>query len=421
MKLRMRHDYKENLKMALDTLRQHKLRSFLTMLGVIIGTMTIIAIASILVGLNRQITQEIQSFGTNTVFFSRIGSGIRFGGLTKEERMRKYLTYEDAVAIKENCPSVKNVAPSIFPFSSDRDDEIFSARYKDAEVNGIDFRGTVPEFVSVYSNAVLKEGRFFTEPENEHRSEVVVIGEDIAKTFFPHEDPIGKEIIVQNHAFRVIGVFERAKGFSGGNEDRRVAIPRLTFHKVYPEAKEYGIRVEVYPGKLAPAIDEARDVLRRRRRVPFNKPDDFAYITSDQIIEQFHQITGAIALALVVISSIGLLVGGIGVMNIMLVSVTERTREIGVRKAIGARRRDVIQQFLIEAMTMTGAGGIVGIILGWLVAVLIRNLVPSLPTAVPLWAVVAGFSVAVSVGLFFGMWPAVKAARLDPVVALRYE
>ena len=421
MKFQMRKDYKENIKLALDTLRQHKLRSFLTMLGVIAGVMTIIAVASIIVGLNRNITQEIQAFGTNTVFFSRIGSGIRFHGLTKEERLRKHLTYEHAVAIKESCPSVKNVAPSIFPFENDRDDQIFSARYKNTEVNGIDFRGTVPEFISVYSNAVMKEGRFFTEAENEHRFEVVVIGEDIAATFFPHEDPLGKEIIVQNHAFRVIGVFERAKGFSGGNEDRRVAIPRLTFHKIYPEAKEYGIRVEAYPGKVPQAIDEARDVLRRRRKVPFRKPDDFSYITSDQLIEQFHQITGAVALALVVISSIGLLVGGIGVMNIMLVSVTERTREIGVRKAIGARRRDVVQQFLVEAMTLTGAGGIVGIVLGWVISVLIRTLAPSLPTSVPLWAFVTGFLVSVSVGLFFGMWPAVKAARLDPVVALRYE
>ena len=176
-----------------------------------------------------------------------------------------------------------------------------------------------------------------------------------------------------------------------------------------------------YPGKVPQAIDEARDVLRRRRKVPFRKPDDFSYITSDQLIEQFHQITGAVALALVVISSIGLLVGGIGVMNIMLVSVTERTREIGVRKAIGARRRDVVQQFLVEAMTLTGAGGIVGIVLGWVISVLIRTLAPSLPTSVPLWAFVTGFLVSVSVGLFFGMWPAVKAARLDPVVALRYE
>jgi ABC-type antimicrobial peptide transport system permease subunit len=383
--------------------------------------MTVIAIASIIVGLNRNITQEIESFGTNTIFFSRIGSGIRFSGLTKEERLRKYLTYEDAMAIKESCPSVKDVAPSLFPFVFDRDDQISFARYKSAEVTGIDFRGTVSQFISVYSNAVLKEGRFFTEAEDQHRAAVAVIGEDIATTFFPHEDPLGKEIIVNDHTFRVIGVFERAKGFGPGNEDRRVAIPRLTFHKVYPEAKEYGIRVEARPGRVPQAIDEARDVLRRRRKVAFNKPDDFAYITSEQIIEQFHQIVGAIALSMVVLSSIGLLVGGIGVMNIMLVSVTERTREIGVRKAIGARRRDVIQQFLIEAMTMTGVGGVIGIIFGWLISILIRALVPSLPTSVPLWAFVAGFLVSVSVGLFFGMWPAVKAARLDPVVALRYE
>ncbi|HXZ28288.1 MAG TPA: FtsX-like permease family protein, partial [Terriglobales bacterium] len=270
---------------------------------------------------------------------------------------------------------------------------------------------------------VVKEGRPFTETENQHRMELAVIGEDLGKGLFANEDPIGKMVQVDGHPFTVVGVFEKPKGGLGGPDsaDQRVVIPYWTFRKVYPEAKNHGIRIEAYPGRLSEAVDETRVALRRSRHVPYDKPDNFDYSTADSIIETFHQIVGMVALAVMVVSSVGLMIGGVGVMNIMLVSVTERTREIGVRKAIGARRRDIIWQFLTEAMVLAATGGIAGVLVGFGISTLIHLLVPGLPTYVPLWSVVLSVSVSASVGLFFGIYPAFKAARLDPVEALRYE
>jgi len=411
------------MRMALGTIRQHKMRSFLTVLGVIIGTTTVIAVGSIIAGLNQSVVESIQSFGTETAFVSRLPSGPRFGRLTREERLRKHLTLEDAQALLESCPDIRNVAPSIFPVFP-TGPTFNTARYRGEEVVGLDYRGTTPAFFSVYGNAAIKEGRFFSEAENQHKLDVIVIGEDVARALFGRLSPVGKILQVDGHSFQALGVLERPRGgFAGspGGEDRRAVIPYWTFRKIFPLAKEHGIRFEARPGRLERAVDQARGVLRQRRRVPFDKPDDFSIATADQLVEQFHQITGAVALVMVVLSSIGLIVGGIGVMNIMLVSVTERTREIGVRKAVGARRRDIVWQFLLEAMTLTASGGLVGIAVGVVLSAIIRRLVPSLPSTVPLWSVAAGLVVSTGVGLFFGLWPAVKASRLDPVVALRYE
>ena len=413
----MRQDLHENFGMALDTLRTHKLRSFLTVLGVIIGTMVIIGVGSVITGFDQDIIEQISGFGVDTAFIYRFDQGIRFGHLTKQERMRKPLTLEDGEAILESCPAVRRLAVSLFEWEHPH-----SVRYKDQEVVGVDFRGTFPEFVDVYANATLKTGRFFTQAENLHRLPVVVLGADVAKTFFPNVDPIGKQILIDGQPYEVLGVFEKPKGgFGDRDEDRRVVLPYHTFTRSYPAAEEHGIRIQAYPGQLNVAVDEAREVMRRRRRVAYGEPDNFSIQTSQNFVDQFHQITGAVALVMVVLSSIGLLVGGVGVMNIMLVSVTERTREIGVRKAIGARRRDIAWQFLLEAMTLTGSGGLIGILVGAGFSLLINVAVPTIPVTVPLWSVLVGFVVSVSVGLIFGMWPALKAARLDPVEALRYE
>jgi ABC-type antimicrobial peptide transport system permease subunit len=414
----IRQDYKENLRLAMDTLRAHKLRSLLTMLGVMIGVGVIIIVGALMVGFDRNLAEEISSYGADTAFVSKFGGGIRFGRLTKEERMRKPLTLEDSEAILTSCSAVQNVAVSLFP-----EDGTHRVRHKDREVVGIDFRGTFPSFVEVYGNAAIKHGRFFTQSENEHRQKVVVLGENAAEALFGQaERALDKEVLVDGSAFRVLGVFEKPKAGFGGDsdEDRRVVLPYWTFRKIYPAAEDHGFRVQAQPGQLDLMVDQVREVLRRQRNVKYNDPDNFSITTSQQVVEQFHEIVGMVALATIVLSSIGLLVGGVGVMNIMLVSVTERTREIGVRKAIGARRRDITWQFLFEAMTLTGVGGILGILLFGSIAMLIPR-VTEMQAAVPLWAVVLGESVSVAIGLIFGVWPAMKAARLDPVEALRYE
>jgi len=416
--VKIRQDFKENLALALDTLREHKLRSFLTMLGVMIGVGVIIIVGALMVGFDRDLAQEISAYGADTAFVSKFGGGIHFGRLSKEERMRKPLLLEESEAIVASCPAVKNVAVSLFP-----DDDTHRVRYKDREVVGIDFRGTFPSFVEVYGNAAIKYGRFFTQSENEHRQKVVVIGENAAEALFGDaERALDKELLVDGSPFLVLGVFEKPKAGFGGDsdEDRRVVLPYWTFRKIYPTADEHGFRVQADAGQLDLMVDQVRDALRRARRVKYNDPDNFSITTSQQVVDQFHQIVGMVALATIVLSSIGLLVGGVGVMNIMLVSVTERTREIGVRKAIGARRRDITWQFLFEAMTLTGIAGVLGVFLFGGIAMLIPR-ITEMQTAVPMWAVALGLTVAISVGLIFGVWPAIKAARLDPIDALRYE
>ena len=415
---RWRRDVGENVRMALNTLRAHKARSALTVLGVFIGVVTVVSVVAIMMGLDRNVQQVIQGFGTNTAFFAiNAFQGPRFSRPTKEERMRKPLSYEDYLAVRDACTACVSTTVSLFGT-----EDLSRARYKGEEVVGLDFRGATADFFSVYANAVVVQGRPFTASEDAHRVEVIVAGEDLASGLFGLEDPLGKEILVNNHSFRVVGVFEKPKGsFGPGGQDTRAVVPYWTFRKVFPLADNHGVRIEAYPGKLPVAIDQARVALRRTRRVAYDKPDNFGYATAESIIEQFHQIVGMVALVTTVIASVGLLIGGVGVMNIMLVSVTERTREIGVRKAIGARRRDIIWQFLSEAMTLTGLAGIAGVIASYGISALIRSTVASLPTFIPLWAVFLGVTVAMTVGLFFGMYPAVKAARLDPVDALRYE
>ena len=408
------HNIRENLLLALDTIRGHKFRSFLTILGVLIGTFCVIVVASVFAGLDQEFTDAARDFGTRTLFIFKWEPGIHFGRLSKEERMRKPLTLEDGLALQDQCPSVERAAVEIFVWGPNP-----VVKYKAKEIVDAQFLGaTASDFRVV--NDTLADGRFFTDVDDLHRRNVAVIGDAVVKRFFEHEDAIGKSIMVGGDTYEVIGTMAPRKAFPGDTSgDTTVKIPYFTFKKMYPNQKEHFLLATAYPGKLDQAKEEIGNVLRRRRHVKPGEKDNFGVSSIEAIIEQFRQIMFMIVLVMVVISSIGLLVGGIGVMNIMLVSVTERTREIGVRKAVGARRSDISWQFLLEAMTLTGGGGLLGILLGYLFSFALHAV--DWPSSVPLWSVVSGFVVAVGIGLFFGMWPAMKAARLDPIVALRYE
>jgi putative ABC transport system permease protein len=407
---------RENLKMALDTLLTHKFRSFLTILGIVVGVMVVIVIGSLISGVKASLISQIESLGANNILAMHINMAQIGGRPTREERMRKPLTVEDAKSIKEQCPSVQDVGWIGIPWSTR-----ISIKYKDNTVRGGDFVGVSTNLPDVY-NLKIENGRFFTETEEDHKIPVAILGPDTAKSLFGDADPIGKQIIVKDHPFTVLGVTEKSKlGSMVSQADNYVYIPYGTFHKMLPAEKTHELIIQARSGKRSQAMDEAESLLRRRRGVKRSEPNNFSLTTADSLVKQVDQFTGTIGIIAMAISSVGLLVGGIGVMNIMLVSVTERTREIGVRKAIGATKRDIVLQFLFEAMTLTGIGGIFGIILAIAISLIIIALLPALPAMIPLWAVITGLTASVAIGLVFGVWPARKAAQLDPIEALRYE
>jgi putative ABC transport system permease protein len=407
----------ENLKQALDTLRAHKMRSALTVFGVVLGVSVIMLVAALITGFDQKVQENIKQFGADTAFISKWDQGMHGGNPPLEERQRKPLTIEDAIAIQDGSPAVKNVTAFIQTGWM----QTHSVRTKAGEVSAIDYRGVQPNFGQVYANAATLAGRFISEGDDLHREKVVMLGENVAPVLFPEGNAVGKDVMIDGADFLVIGVVEKPKGGIGmGDEDRRVLIPFNTFKKIYSGADELNIRMQAYPGLLDQAVDQAREVLDRRRHVPYGGKENFSIATAEQQVAEFHKIVSMVAVATVVLSSIGLLIGGVGVMNIMLVSVTERTREIGVRKAIGARSGDITLQFLLEAMTLTGTGGVIALVLVNGLALLVK-LTLQWPASVPLWAAATGIIVSVSIGLIFGVWPAMKAARLDPVEALRYE
>jgi putative ABC transport system permease protein len=401
--------------LAFQTIRTHKLRAFLTVLGVIIGTGTIIGVSAILTGFDASITSVLRSFGPNSIIVFKFPVGPRTGQLSPAERTRKNLTYQNAANIRERSKSVDDVSTMLFPNS-----DTINVHYKGNDMYDVNLFG-VEEAYARGGQVELHLGRFFTDQESRRRLPVVVIGQDLEKGLYANLDPIGKPITVDGHEFMVIGTMVRPAASFFGDTDTRVLLPYGTMQKMYPNARENAIVVTAKEGKLSQAQDEIRVSLRIDRRVPYNKPDDFALSTAEQMVSDFRQITAITFLVMAVLSSIGLLVGGIGVMNIMLVSVTERTYEIGLRKAIGARRADILIQFLLEASALTGMGGLAGIAFGWLISLVSRLVFTSIPASVPLWSAVLGIVMSVGVGLFFGIWPANKAARLDPVEALRYE
>jgi putative ABC transport system permease protein len=410
-----KQEIKELFSQAMVTLWSHKFRSFLTVLGVVIGTATTIAVASLASGLERGFKEQIEQFGTNVAFVSRWGGGPRVSDLTEEERQRKPITIEDAQALSQ-LPAVVAASPILRPSGLPP-----AVKYRNNEVRTPQVRGTWASY-AMTREVTISRGRFFTDAEDEHRIAVCVIGYDIAERLLAGYDPLGKEIAIGNKNFTVIGVLEKAKTTLGGPPvDSFIFVPYSVMKGMYPAQDDHWVALAASSGQLDKLIDQATELLRRRRKVPADKPDNFSISTPSGIIESFNRILLVVSLVVIPLVSVALLVGGIGVMNIMLVSVTERTKEIGVRRAIGARRADIIWQFLLEAMTLTGIGGLIGIAAGFLISFLLNVLLPSLPSTVPLVWVAIGFSFSVLIGLVFGIYPAFKAARLDPIEALRYE
>src|SRR5215831_18567021 len=414
---------RETLAMALDNVRANKFRSFLTVLGIVIGVMAAIVVASILTGMRQSIISIIEEYGTNNIYAFHLTTGPRTS-TDRAERLRKPLTVADAEAIKQYASSVEDlaiVAPNVGYSGGPFDDNI---TYQGRNYRWGNTSGVTANYADI-SNITIREGRFITDADNDQRRNVVVIGVNAADALFPNQkDNIaGTQVRMGGYDFEIIGVLEKRKsGFFGENEeDNAVYIPFRTAQKVAP-ARGWNLFVmRARSGQLNEALTQAEDVLRRRRNVKFGEPNNFDIKTADNFVKQFDNIFAMIGLVAIAISSLGLLVGGIGVMNIMLVSVTERTQEIGIRKALGARRRDITNQFLFEAMTLTFLGGMLGVTLAIGISKLVMLLIPSLPASIPMWAVTSGITVSVGVGLIFGVWPARKAARLDPIECLRYE
>jgi putative ABC transport system permease protein len=416
-----RAEFQENLMVALDTLRAHKVRSLLTLLGIVIGVTSVISVAAIINGLNKFISDRVEQLGSRTYFVGRMGFGMDPGRLPERIRKRKYLEYGYASRIKEMAPAVERITAMgtrAFFFGASNE-----ARYGGQRVENVVLRGANADYCEIIPLFSVELGRMFTPAEDARSAQVAVIGAGIANSLFGRADPLGKRIMVNGVPYEVVGVFAPDEGFLGGpGVDQFVLVPLNTFRKHNPDMKEVFLAFTAYrdvPSQVA--IDQVTEALRRIRKVPHEAENDFEIFSSDFLTNLWNQLTGAIVILTTVISSIGLLIGGVGVMNIMLISVTERTREIGIRKAIGARASDIRVQFLLEAVALTLTGGLIGLAAGYGIAFAVRSAIPSIPAYVSVLWTVLGVTLSALTGIIFGYWPADRAARLDPVACLRYE
>ncbi len=411
-------DTKETVKMALDTLRTNKLRSGLTILGIVIGVMTVIIISSVVNGLNNNVSSLVESLGTNVIWVFRFP--VIATRPTTEMLTRKQMTYDDAMAMKD-LPHVVAVTPGLQWRDNSGQPGAVSVKFGTKKMEGTMLEGDTAGVKDVY-DLNIKDGRFFSDGDLERAANVVVLGSDTAEGLFGTVNAIGQDVTIAGMVFTVVGVMEKQKqAFGGGKnpEDNKAFFPVTTFHKIHPEVLDYWISLKFDDQKNKQLVqDELTELLRRRRKVPNEKPDNFAIFGTDSLTRLWDQITFGLFALMLSLSAVGLLVGGVGVMNIMLVSVTERTREIGVRKAIGASKQVILSQFTLEAITLCAVGGVMGVTFGSIVALLIRLVFPSLLS--PLWVALA-FASSCGIGLVFGIYPAWKAANLNPIDALRYE
>jgi putative ABC transport system permease protein len=425
MKLRLpKFIPRETLLMALDSVRAHKFRSALTVLGIVIGVSVAIVVASILTGMRGNIVRIVEEYGSNNIYAFHLTTGPQVGERDQSERARKPLTPEDGEAIRAQAAAVDDVAlrsPNVGCGGCGFDDTVI---YEGKTYRRGNTQGVTSNYGEI-TNATMREGRFFSEQDDLNRRNVMVIGVNAAQALFPDRDDgiTGTKVKMGGYVWEIVGVLAKRKAtfFGENDEDNAVYIPFRTGVQVAPARHFLILVMRARSGQLQTAMDQIEEILRARRGVKFSEADNFDVKTADAFVTQFDSIFGMVGVVAIAISSVGLMVGGIGVMNIMLVSVTERTQEIGVRKAIGARRRDIVNQFLFEAMTLTFLGGVFGVALAVFVAQVVMFFAPSLPAAIPAWAVTSGLGVSVGVGLVFGVWPAMKASRLDPIACLRYE
>jgi len=399
----------ESLRTAVESIKNNRLRSILTTLGIIIGVMTVIIVVSIIAGIQNKIEKVFSSIGSNVIYVEKrpwvMGSHTKWW----EIRKRKKLTMDDMKALKENCVSINFIAPEMHA--------VVTLKRKDKRLDGVEIAGTTSDLPKINQQDVVF-GRYLSQDDVKLKRHICIIGKDVADNLFSNEEVIGNYIRIKGYKMVVVGILEEKGKIFGNSLDNVVVIPYTIYEEIF--GKRRSITIAIIGKDKAETIEEVKWVLRRRRKVPEGKPDDFSINTQEALVRQWNKLTGSIFLVMIAIASFSLIVGGIGIMNIMLVSVTERTREIGIKKAIGAKKKEIQYQFLIESVIVSLVGGLIGIIAGFTIAKLV-SLAAHLPFAMPFWSILLGFGFSFVVGLFFGIYPAKKASELDPVEALRYE